>query len=52
VYVTAAGQLGVQGSSERFKTDIAPMPELAGKLAQLRLSLAVPSAPISMLEFS
>ncbi len=36
VYVTAAGQLGVQGSSERFKTDIAAMPQLSEKLAQLR----------------
>ena len=34
--VTSAGQLGVQASSERFKTDIAPMPELSGKLGQLR----------------
>ena len=36
VYVTSTGQLGVQGSSERFKTDIAPMPELSAKLEQLR----------------
>jgi hypothetical protein len=36
VYVTATGQLGVLGSSERFKTDIAPMPELSSKLSQLR----------------
>ena len=36
VYVTATGQLGVQGSSERFKTDIAPMPALSEKLQQLR----------------
>jgi endosialidase-like protein len=36
VYVTSAGQLGVQGSSERFKTDIAPMPETSAKLDQLR----------------
>ena len=36
VYVTSSGQLGVQGSSERFKTDIAPMPELSDKLRQLR----------------
>jgi hypothetical protein len=36
VYVTATGQLGVQASSERYKTDIATMPELSGKLAQLR----------------
>jgi endosialidase-like protein len=36
VYVTSTGQLGVQASSERFKTDIAPMPELSAKLAQLR----------------
>ena len=36
VYVTSTGQLGVQGSSERFKTDIAPMPELSETLQQLR----------------
>jgi hypothetical protein len=36
VYVTANGQLGVQASSERFKADIAPMPELSAKLNQLR----------------
>jgi hypothetical protein len=36
VYVTATGQLGVLASSERFKTDIAPMPELSEKLMQLR----------------
>jgi hypothetical protein len=36
VYVTSTGQLGVQGSSERFKKDIAPMPELSAKLQQLR----------------
>jgi hypothetical protein len=36
VYVTSTGQLGVQGSSERFKTDIAGMPEMSAKLEQLR----------------
>jgi trimeric autotransporter adhesin len=36
VYVTSTGQLGVFGSSERFKTDIAPMRELSAKLGQLR----------------
>jgi len=36
VYVTATGQLGVQASSERYKTDIATMSEPSGKLAQLR----------------
>jgi len=36
VYVTATGQLGLQGSSERFKTNIAPMPEFTAKLQQLR----------------
>lgn len=36
VYVTASGQLGVEGSSERFKTDIAAMPDVSAKLAQLR----------------
>lgn len=36
VYVTSSGQLGVQASSERFKTDIATMPELSAKLSRLR----------------
>jgi hypothetical protein len=36
VFVTSTGQLGVQGSSERFKTDIATMPEVSEKLNQLR----------------
>ncbi len=36
VYVTSTGQLGVQASSERYKTDISSMPELAEKLQQLR----------------
>jgi len=36
VYVTSTGQLGIQGSSERFKTDIAPMPDVSEKLLRLR----------------
>jgi hypothetical protein len=36
VFVTSKGQLGVQTSSERYKTDIATMPELSGKLSRLR----------------
>jgi hypothetical protein len=36
VYVTSSGQLGVQVSSERYKTDITPMPEASAKLRQLR----------------
>jgi hypothetical protein len=36
VYVTASGQLGFSASSERFKTDIAPMPQESAKLSQLR----------------
>jgi hypothetical protein len=36
VYVTSSGQLGVHGSSERFKTHIAPMPDLSAKIARLR----------------
>jgi len=36
VYVTSSGQLGVMGSSERFKTDIATMPEISLKLSRLR----------------
>ena len=36
VYVTSTGQLGVQASSERYKTDIAPMPEMRAKLDMLR----------------
>jgi hypothetical protein len=36
VYVTSTGQLGVQGSSEQFKTDITTMPDMSSKLDQLR----------------
>ena len=36
VYVTAAGQLGVLASSERYKTAIAPMGSNTAKLGQLR----------------
>ncbi len=35
VYVTAAGQLVTEGSSERFKTDVATMPDVSARLAQL-----------------
>jgi hypothetical protein len=34
VYVTSTGQLGVQASSERYKTDIATMPEVSMKLSR------------------
>jgi trimeric autotransporter adhesin len=36
VYVTSTGALGVMGSSQRFKTDVATMPEASAKLSQLR----------------
>jgi hypothetical protein len=36
VYVTSTGRLGVQASSERYKTDITPMSEPSKKLQQLR----------------
>lgn len=36
VYVTSTGRLGVLASSERYKTDIATMPDASAKLAQLR----------------
>jgi len=36
VYVTAAGQLGVAPSSERYKMDIAPIGANADKLSELR----------------
>jgi len=36
VYVTATGQLGVAPSSERYKTDIAPIGPAADKLRDLR----------------
>lgn len=36
VYVTSSGELGVQASSERFKTDIEPMGAASERLAQLR----------------
>jgi hypothetical protein len=34
--VTASGQLGVLASSERYKTDVQPMPDESGRLAQLK----------------
>lgn len=36
VYVTSSGQLGVLASSERYKTDVAPMGSSSEKLAELR----------------
>lgn len=36
VYVTSSGQLGVLASSERFKTDVAPMGRATSQLQQLR----------------
>jgi trimeric autotransporter adhesin len=36
VYISASGQLGVLTSSERFKTDITPMPAPSQKLGELR----------------
>jgi hypothetical protein len=36
VYVTSSGQLGVLASSERYKTDIAPIGTATDKLQQLR----------------
>jgi hypothetical protein len=36
VFVTSTGQLGVQASSERYKTDILPMPDFSAKLNRLR----------------
>jgi hypothetical protein len=36
VYVTSSGQLGVLASSERFKTDVAPMGRATKRLQQLR----------------
>jgi hypothetical protein len=36
VYVNSQGRLGVQASSERFKTDIATMPAPSRKLERLR----------------
>ena len=36
VYVTSTGQLGVQASSERYKTDIATMATLSARLEGLR----------------
>jgi hypothetical protein len=36
VYVTSSGQLGVLASSERYKTDIAPMGSKTGNLERLR----------------
>lgn len=36
VFVTSDGRLGVVGSSERYKTDIAPMGSVSERLLQLR----------------
>jgi hypothetical protein len=36
VVVNSSGQLGMQPSSERYKTDIAPMPPMSERLGQLR----------------
>ena len=36
VVITASGQLGVKASSERYKTDIAPMGSVSEKFRQLR----------------
>jgi hypothetical protein len=36
VYVTSSGQLGVLASSERYKTEVAPMGANSAKLRQLR----------------
>jgi hypothetical protein len=36
VYVSGTGQLGVFGSSERYKTDVQPMGARTGRLDQLR----------------
>jgi hypothetical protein len=36
VVITASGQLGVKASSERYKTDIAPIGGASGKLDELR----------------
>jgi hypothetical protein len=36
VVITSSGQLGVKASSERYKTDIAPMGSVSDKLGQLR----------------
>jgi trimeric autotransporter adhesin len=36
VYVNSSGQLGVQASSERFKTEIATMPAPSARLSKLR----------------
>jgi hypothetical protein len=36
VYVTSSGQLGVLASSERFKTEVAPMGRATSRLQQLR----------------
>ncbi len=52
VYVTAAGQLGVLASSERFKTDITSLSQDGDKLQQLRpVSFHLKTEPDGALQF-
>jgi hypothetical protein len=52
VYVTAAGQLGVLASSERYKTDIESLVDVAGKLRELRpVSFHLKSEPQGAVQY-
>ncbi len=52
VYVTSSGQLGVLASSERYKTDITPMPADAVRLQQLRpVTFHLKSEPNGALQY-
>jgi len=52
VYVTAAGQLGVLASSERYKTDIATLKNSTEKLARLRpVSFHLKSEPSGLVQY-
>jgi Chaperone of endosialidase len=52
VYITAGGQLGVLASSERFKTQIAPMGVASGNLQKLRpVTFQLKTDPESVRQF-
>jgi hypothetical protein len=52
VYVTTTGQLGINGSSERFKTDITALGASTDKLSQLRpVSFHVKSDPTGSVQY-
>jgi hypothetical protein len=52
VYVTSSGQLGVQASSERYKTDVSPIGTGTERLRQLRpVSFHLKTDPLGALQY-